>query len=114
MTTTYVQQQRLQNAASASDERERQKHLRSFAQALSAEIAVASPEHSEEILSTLIAELAMSAADHRRKAERRQKQAEGIAAAKARDVRFGRKPKPLPDNFDKSRQTWLECVFNTT
>lgn len=29
----------------------------------------------------------------------RQRQAEGIAAAKARGVRFGRLPKPLPPNF---------------
>ena len=29
----------------------------------------------------------------------RQRQAEGIAAAKARGVRFGRPPAPLPDNF---------------
>lgn len=29
----------------------------------------------------------------------RQRQAEGIAAAKARGVRFGRPPKPLPENF---------------
>ena len=30
----------------------------------------------------------------------RQRQAEGIAAAKLRGVRFGRPPKPLPDNFE--------------
>ncbi len=29
----------------------------------------------------------------------RQHQAEGIAAAKARGVHFGRRPNPLPDNF---------------
>lgn len=30
----------------------------------------------------------------------RQRQAEGIAAAKARGVRFGREPQPLPDGFE--------------
>lgn len=29
----------------------------------------------------------------------RQRQAEGIAAAKAKEIRFGRVPKPLPENF---------------
>lgn len=32
--------------------------------------------------------------------------AEGIAAAKARGVRFGRVPKPLPDNFHSIYQQW--------
>lgn len=36
----------------------------------------------------------------------RQRQAEGIAAAKARGVRFGRPPKPLPDNFDAVYRQW--------
>ena len=36
----------------------------------------------------------------------RQRQAEGIAAAKARGVRFGRPPKPLPKNFHKAYQQW--------
>ena len=36
----------------------------------------------------------------------RQRQAEGIAAAKARGVRFGRPPKPLPDNFLQSYRRW--------
>ncbi len=36
----------------------------------------------------------------------RQRQAEGIAAAKARGVRFGRPPKPLPDNFHGVYQRW--------
>ncbi len=36
----------------------------------------------------------------------RQRQAEGIAAAKARGVRFGRPPKPLPDNFYSIYQRW--------
>ena len=36
----------------------------------------------------------------------RQRQAEGIAAAKARGVRFGRPPAPLPDNFHHLYQQW--------
>lgn len=36
----------------------------------------------------------------------RQRQAEGIAAAKARGVRFGRPPKPLPENFHQVYQLW--------
>ncbi len=36
----------------------------------------------------------------------RQRQAEGIAAAKARGVRFGRRPKPLPANFRHIYQQW--------
>ena len=36
----------------------------------------------------------------------RQRQAEGIAAAKARGIRFGRPPKPLPENFHQIYQQW--------
>ncbi|MFQ7453773.1 MAG: recombinase family protein [Flavonifractor plautii] len=36
----------------------------------------------------------------------RQRQAEGIAATKARGVRFGRPPLPLPDNFHMLHQAW--------
>ena len=36
----------------------------------------------------------------------RQRQSEGIAAAKARGVKFGRPPTPLPDNFHQVHQDW--------
>jgi DNA invertase Pin-like site-specific DNA recombinase len=36
----------------------------------------------------------------------RQRQAEGIAAAKAKGVRFGRPPAPLPENFHSVYQQW--------
>ena len=36
----------------------------------------------------------------------KQRQAEGIAAAKLRGVKFGRPPKPLPDNFYSVYQRW--------
>lgn len=36
----------------------------------------------------------------------RQRQSEGIAAAKARGIRFGRPPLPLPDNFFDVHRAW--------
>lgn len=36
----------------------------------------------------------------------RQRQAEGIAAAKARGDRFGRPPRPLPENYHSAYQRW--------
>ena len=38
----------------------------------------------------------------------RQRQAEGIAAAKAKGVRFGRPPMPLPKNFHEIHASWRE------
>ena len=36
----------------------------------------------------------------------RQRQAEGIAATKARGVKFGRPPRPVPDSFYQARRDW--------
>lgn len=36
----------------------------------------------------------------------KQRQAEGIAAAKAKGIRFGRPPKPVPDNFHYIYKQW--------
>ncbi|MFR1475732.1 MAG: recombinase family protein [Hydrogeniiclostridium mannosilyticum] len=38
----------------------------------------------------------------------RQRQAEGIAAAKARGVQFGQQKKPLPPGFEEMRQLWAQ------
>ncbi len=38
----------------------------------------------------------------------RQRQAEGIAAAKAKGVKFGRPPIPLPDNFHGIHRAWRQ------
>ena len=44
----------------------------------------------------------------------RQRQAEGIAAAKAKGVKFGRPPKPLPDNFHNTYQRWKQGEITAT
>jgi len=44
----------------------------------------------------------------------RQRQAEGIAAAKARGVRFGRPPKPLPETFHNAYQRWKKGEITGT
>ena len=44
----------------------------------------------------------------------RQRQAEGSAAAKARGVRFGRPPQPLPPNFHSVFQRWRQGQITGT
>ena len=44
----------------------------------------------------------------------RQRQAEGIAAAKARGIRFGRPPLPLPENFHENYQRWKSGEITCT
>ena len=44
----------------------------------------------------------------------RQRQAEGIAAAKARGVRFGRPPRPLPVNYHSAYQRWKAGAISGT
>ncbi len=44
----------------------------------------------------------------------RQRQAEGIAAAKIRGVKFGRPPKPFPKNFPSTYQRWSDGEITGT
>lgn len=44
----------------------------------------------------------------------RQRQAEGIAAAKAKGIRFGRPPKPLPENFHSAYLRWKQGEITCT
>ena len=83
-----------------------QSQLRNLAQEVVSDIAAADPARSRELLSAFVSELVLAVADESRREERRQRQAEGIAAAKARGVRFGRPAAPVPDNFDEVHQDW--------
>ena len=63
----------------------------------------------KDLMGTFIADLVLqilSFVAENERANIRQRQAEGIAAAKARGVKFGRPPVPLPENFYAEHQAW--------
>ena len=63
----------------------------------------------KNLLGTFISDLVLTLLSYVAENERvniRQRQAESIAAAKARGVHFGRVPNPLPDNFYEVYQRW--------
>ena len=63
----------------------------------------------KNLLGTFISDLILALLSYVAESEYRtihQRQAEGIAAAKARGFKFGRPPKPLPDNFHEVYQKW--------
>lgn len=64
-----------------------------------------------DLTGTLISDIILQLLSYVAQTEReniRQRQAEGIAAAKARGVRFGPGPKPLPENFDECHRKWRD------
>ena len=71
---------------------------------------------AKDLMGTFIADLVLQilsfvAENERANIKKRQKQ--GIAAAKARGVRFGRPEKPLPDNYVEIVHQWDQQLINT-
>lgn len=67
--------------------------------------------NGKDLMGTFIADLALQILSFVAQNEReniRKRQAQGIAAAKARGVRFGRPPKPLPENYFEVYRKWKE------
>lgn len=63
----------------------------------------------KDLMGTFLSDIVLSLLSYVADNERiniRQRQAEGIAAAKARGIRFGRPPLPLPDNFYTVYDEW--------
>lgn len=63
----------------------------------------------KDLMGTFIADLVLQILSFVAQSEReyiRKRQAEGIAAAKERGVRFGRPPMPLPENFNTVYAKW--------
>ena len=63
----------------------------------------------KDLMGTFIADLVLQILSFVAESERtniRQRQAEGIEAARARGVRFGRPPRALPENYHSVYQRW--------
>ena len=63
----------------------------------------------KNLLGTFISDVVLALLSYVAENERtniKQRQAEGIAAAKARGVKFGRPPLPIPENFDQVHKDW--------
>lgn len=63
----------------------------------------------QDLTGTLIADIVLQLLSYVAQTERelnRQRQSEGIAAAKARGVRFGRKPLRMPEEFEDLAEDW--------
>ena len=63
----------------------------------------------KDLMGTFIADLVLQILSFVAENERiniRRRQAEGIAAARARGVKFGRPPRTLPENFYAVHQAW--------
>lgn len=71
--------------------------------------------NGKDLMGTFIADLVLQILSFVAQSEReniRQRQAEGIAAAKARGVPFGRPTLPLPENFEQVVARWRRKEIN--
>ncbi|MBM6885303.1 recombinase family protein [Pseudoflavonifractor phocaeensis] len=73
------------------------------------DMPVLDTRRGKDLMGTFLSDIVLQILSFVAESERdniRQRQAEGIAAAKARGVRFGRPPPPLPDNFQQVYRAW--------
>lgn len=70
----------------------------------------------KDLMGTFIADLVLQILSFVAQSEReniKKRQAQGIAAAKAKGVKFGRPESPLPENFDKIIKDWDKGKIST-
>lgn len=71
----------------------------------------------KDLMGTFLSDIVLQVLSFAAENERtniRQRQAEGIAAAKAKGIRFGRPPQPLPENFHSVIQRWKQGQITGT
>lgn len=72
--------------------------------------------NGKDLLGTLIADLVLTLLSYVSENERceiKQRQKEGIEAAKQKGVQFGRPPKALPEDFERIYSRWVEKQINS-
>lgn len=72
--------------------------------------------NGKDLMGTFIADLVLQILSFVAQSEReniKKRQAQGIAAAKAKGVKFGRPESPLPENFDKIIKDWDKGNIST-
>lgn len=73
--------------------------------------------NGKDLMGTFIADLVLQILSFVAQNEReniRERQAQGIAAAKARGVRFWRPPRPLPENYPSAYRRWKRGAITGT
>lgn len=81
------------------------------------DIPLLDTRRGKDLMGTFLSDIVLALLSYISENERaniRQRQAEGIAAAKARGVRFGPAPMPLPDNFHDVYQDWKHKKLTVT
>lgn len=73
------------------------------------DIPILDTRQGKDLMGTFLSDIVLQLLSYVAENERiniKQRQAEGIAAAKARGVRFGRPPRPVPPNFYEVHKKW--------
>lgn len=82
--------------------------LNALTEEISAGLAQLDGSQSREVLESFVSALYLQTAKAEQQKMRRRRQAEGIAAAKERGVRFGRERLTLPSGFEAAARLWHE------
>lgn len=96
----------VEHSGGPEPEQDLQSELGTLMEEIISLLSQADAASSQEMLTRFVSDLFYALAQKRQKEERRQKQAEGIARAKAKGVRFGPAAKPLPSNFPACYEAW--------
>ena len=73
-------------------------------------------DKGQDLIGVFVSDLVLQILSYVAETERdfiKKRQAEGIAAAKARGVKFGAKKKELPDNFEEVKRQWEKGEIST-